>query len=226
MANTILYLGTPNLDPLIKQVCFSLLEKMDKPIVRMEQPPEWELSGLSMYKQIKKGLEQVHTKWVAIAEHDCLYTGEHFDFTPPDDRYFWYNLNNWLVQYKNPKHPEYDGMYSYVPNRRVQSQLICRADMLREVTEAQIRVVERPDWFRDNKLIGEPGTIGIKALRMTTGDTHQWIKDYLIGYQARDFRTEIPNVDIRHDTNLTGPRRGTNRTFELSTWGRFDLKMV
>jgi len=221
METTILYLGVPNLDPVIKRTCLHYLQGMRNPIVYMNQPPEWELSGLSMYRQIQEGLKQVKTKWVAIAEHDCVYSQEHFDFIPPDDNYFWYNLNSWFLQYKNPRFPEMDGMFSYMGNRRVQSQLICDADRLREVTEAQIKAVEDPAWnkVRHNKPIGEPGTIGIKALKMTTGDLHQWIKDYLIGYQAKDFTTTIPNIDIRHGSNLTGPRRGNKKTFVLPPWG-------
>jgi len=200
----------------------------DIPIVEMHQPKDWELSGLSMYQQIKLGLERIRTKWVAIAEHDCLYSHEHFSFIPQDDTFFWYNTNCWLVQHTNPNHSHLDGQYSLWPGRRVQSQLICDAKKLREITEVQIAVTGDPKWreIRRNKPIGEPGTVGEKALRLTSGSRysslHGRIKDYLIGYKAMDFSTKIPNIDIRHGGNLTGPRRGSKRTYELSPWGRWN----
>lgn len=223
---TIIYLGHDAIDKEIKDLCLDhLLKTAPVPIIQMHQPPDWELSGLSMYKQIKAGLKQVKTKWVAIAEHDCLYTEEHWNFTPPNDRYFWYNQNNWLLQHENPSFPELNGTFTHWPNRRVQSQLICDAEKLREVTEVQIAVTGDPRWpeIRGKRPVGEPGTIGEKALRLTNGSKyqslHSRIKDYLIGYEAKDFSTEKPNIDIRHGKNFTGPRRGKKRTRTLHYWG-------
>lgn len=226
METTILYLGHENIDKRVQKVCYDkLLEAADVlPIVEMHQDPTWELSGLSMYKQMLAGLEQVKTKFVAIAEHDCIYSKEHFRFIPPDDRY-WYNLNCWLLQYNNPNYPEQDGVFSFWPNRRVQSQLICNAEKLREITEVQISIVsdERWDKIRGKRPIGEPGTVGEKAMRITSfpgyKDLHAKVKNILIGLRAADFTTEIPNIDIRWGGNFTGPRRGGRRTKNLSPWG-------
>lgn len=229
METTILYLTNEGIDPLIKSTCLRYLYKaaQDIPVVEMHQDPLWEISGLSMYKQIKAGLEQVKTKYVAIAEHDCIYSHEHFSFIPPDD-FFYYNQNSWLLQYSNPNHPELDGTFSYWENRRVQSQLICTTEKLREVTEVQIAVVGDPKWseIRGKRPVGEPGTVGEKALNLTRGSKytalHDRIKDYLIGYEARDFYTQIPNIDVRHGGNFTGPRRGRKKTRTLEPWGTMD----
>lgn len=234
MDKTILYLTHDGIDPTIRDTCLDYLYKAagDMPVVEMWQDPSWEMSGLSMYKQIKSGLEQIDTKWVAIAEHDCIYASEHFQFTPPDDQYFWYNQNSWLLQYHNPNHPEMDGTFSYWPNRRVQSQLICDVERLKEVTEVQIEVCADPDWYtiRRNRPVGEPGTVGEKALRLTKGSKHaslhNRIKDHLIGYHARDFSTETPNIDIRWGGNFTGPRRGRKKTTRLEPWGTMEEIMV
>lgn len=235
---SVLYLTDNELDPLIRDVCVRHLYRAvgDLPVVSASQGPcavgrnvnlgDIGRSGLSMYQQILAGLDLIDTKWVAIAEHDCVYHAEHFEFRPPDDRYFWYNLNNWFLQYDNPKYPEWNGMYSFMRHRRVQSQLICDVDMLRKVTHDQIRIVTEPLWNteRYNKGVGEPGTIVLdKAMKLTRGiqKTHlrDLIKQFLIGYQARDFKTNIPSIDIRHSSNFTGPRRGNKRTFELPYWG-------
>lgn len=226
METSILYLGTPNLNEVIRSACLHWLRIAadGKPIIYMHQDPTLEISGINMYRQIKRGLEQITTPFVAIAEHDCVYSAEHFAFVPPNDL-FWYNQNSWLLQYKNPNHPEFDGLFSYWPQRRVQSQLICSTERLREVTELQIAVVGDPQWseIRGKRPVGEPGTVGEKALRLTEGsqyaELHARIKDYLVGFQARDFHTKTPNVDIRHGNNFTGPRRGRNKIPSLSPWG-------
>ena len=36
------------------------------------------------------------------------------------------------------------------------------------------------------------------------------------------FRTENPNIDIRHGGNFTGPRRGRKRRYELPYWGKLE----
>ena len=234
METTILYLTHEGIDKSIRTICLDYLHKAagEMQVVEMWQPSDWKMSGLSMYKQIQKGLEWVSTKWVAIAEHDCIYSSEHFEFIPPDDQYFWYNQNSWLLQYHNPNHPEMDGQFSYWPNRRVQSQLICDAEKLREVTEVQIEVCSDPNWHtvRRNRPVGEPGTVGEKALKLTEGSKyvslHNRIKDHLVGYHARDFTTEIPNIDIRWGGNFTGPRRGRKKTLHLEPWGTMADIMV
>jgi len=35
------------------------------------------------------------------------------------------------------------------------------------------------------------------------------------------FRTRLPNLDIRHDKNFTGPKRGRKRRYKIKYWGRF-----
>jgi hypothetical protein len=230
---TILYITYGGIDPFIRDVCLSHLYKAagDIPIIERHQPADWPRSGLSMYRNILAGLEQVKTKYVAVAEHDCIYSHEHFSFTPPDD-FFYYNQNSWFLQYRNPNWPQYDGMFTYWPKRRVQSQLICTTEKLKEVTDFQIQVVESPLWneVRGNMPIGEPGTIGAKALKLTKRERysslHQLIKDYLVGYEARDFFTQIPNIDIRWGGNLTGPRRGHKKRLILEPWGSMGDVMV
>jgi hypothetical protein len=79
--------------------------------------------------------------------------------------------------------------------------------------------------------VGEPGTVDYnKAMRLTRGSKKQQlrnrIKDYIVGFNARDFKTVLPNVDIRWGGNFTGPRRGKNKTFELSPWGTMEHIMV
>ena len=75
-------------------------------------------SWLSLYRQLYAGLEVVKTRFVSIAEHDCLYTYEHLSWVPPLDDTFYYNHNHWLGQWGG-RHPELNGMFSYWPKRRI-----------------------------------------------------------------------------------------------------------
>lgn len=48
------------------------------------------------FKQILKGLETLTSDTVFIAEHDCLYPKEHFEFIPPDSK-IYYDVNWWKI---------------------------------------------------------------------------------------------------------------------------------
>jgi hypothetical protein len=79
--------------------------------------------------------------------------------------------------------------------------------------------------------LGEPGAVDFdKAMRLTRGSKklqlRNRVKDYITGYNARDFKTGIPNIDVRWGGNYTGPRRGRNRTTSLEPWGRMSEIMV
>lgn len=50
-----------------------------------------------MFKQILTGIEAASGDIIYLTEHDVLYPKEHFDFTPPDDK-FYYDLNWWKVR--------------------------------------------------------------------------------------------------------------------------------
>jgi hypothetical protein len=50
----------------------------------------------TMFKQILVGLQNMTCEIVFMAEHDVLYPPEHFDFTPPD-RKFYYDQNWYKV---------------------------------------------------------------------------------------------------------------------------------
>ncbi len=58
----------------------------------------------------------------------------------------------------------------------------------------------------------------------TNGSCAHWHKPlahYLTAYRSEFFHTLLPNLDIRHGSNFTGPKRGKHRCFELAPWGRF-----
>jgi hypothetical protein len=238
---TILYLTDSVLDPWLAERCRELLLKAScgLPIVSVSQKPldfgenvcvgELGRSGLSMDKQTLTGLSRITTRFVAIAEHDCIYSPEHFKWTPPDEENFFYNDNVWLCQYRNPLHPQWDGMFSYVRGRRVQSQLVCSTGLLLGATKEKIGILGDPSWVKRNgaRAIGEPGTADFtRTMRLSKYKSLRPIqislKRYITEHSARDFRTVVPNIDIRHGGNFTGQRRGKKRRFELEPWGAIE----
>jgi hypothetical protein len=53
----------------------------------------------NLYRQIQIGCETAHTQFVTVAEADCLYPKEYFDFVPPSTDMF-YRYDNLYVLYR------------------------------------------------------------------------------------------------------------------------------
>jgi hypothetical protein len=185
-------------------------------------------SGISMEKQYHEGAKHIKTKWVTFAEHDCIYSKEHMSFIPPDDKYFYYNDNNYLVQTNNPYHPEWNGMYSKLKGRRVYSQLVCSTEKYLESQELKLSILLDPGWASryPSGRMGEPGAYDLrKTLTLCRARGCSHLKDKCLEYnkfEAKDFNTKVPNLDLRHGGNYTGNRRGKYRCFELEPWGKID----
>ena len=237
---TIIYLTDNTLDEEIAALCRrKLLEVAGGiPIVSVSQEPldfgrnvcvgQIGRNWLSFYKQMLAGTLVAQTPWVLIAEHDCLYTPEHLNYTPASSDVFWYNDNRWLVQWGG-NHPELNGMYSWWTGGLANSQLICDRGLLEKSLVERLNILESgvsPRAFGT----GEPGVTTPKAIqnarKWATSGKPVWLRgyleDYLTKYEHKTFKTELPNLDIRHGTNFTGPKRGTKRRYELPYWGRWE----
>jgi hypothetical protein len=182
-------------------------------------------SWLTLYKQLLIGLKKIQTKYVYITEHDCLYSREHFEFTPPSDKKFYYNENVWFVQWGG-SHPELNGMYSRYwspkdwPKRLALSQLVCNTRLYRKVMEERVKLLDE-----DIKNIDHAGEPGITKLReYAKSGRPMFLKQFMKTLEHEKyetFKTKIPNLDIKHGANFTGPKRGVNRCYELPYWGKF-----
>jgi len=238
---TIVYCTDNNIDGVIANVCqqqlkkaangFSIISVSHKPIdfgkniCIGKQKRSW----LTLYKQIHEGLKLVETEYVAIAEHDCLYTEEHFNWKPQRSDTFYYNENVWFLEWRD-KHPELKGVFSKWPHRRLAlSQLICNTELYREATRRRLDILDKKRFSaKQIAHISEPGLTKIaqKAQKWADSGRAVYLKQYLEKFidpeKLETFETIKPNVDIRHNHNFTGPRRGRNRTFELKPWGKFE----
>jgi len=236
---TIIYLTDNSLDPELAHLAQRILVDAadDLPIVSVSQQlidfgrnvcvGDIGRNWLSLYKQVLAGCEAAETDWVAVAEHDCLYTSEHLHYRPARPDVFWYNDNRWLVQWGG-NHPELNGMYSWWPGSLALSQLICRRDLLLESTAERVAILDgggNPRMFGK----GEPGVTTPRAIeqarRWAVSGRPVWLRsfleDYLTKYRHKTFKTRLPNLDIRHSTNFTGPKRGKRRRYEMPYWGKF-----
>lgn len=238
----IIYITDNSLDEGIAFKCRQRLLKasMGIPIVCVTQLPlafgsitigvdRMPRSIASITRQILTGLQYTDARWVFIAEHDCVYSAEHFMFTPHDDTSFWYNTNVWLVQHHNENHPEFNGMYSFKKNMFHQSQMVSGAAAMWEAQNERLSILEDDRWmekYPDGR-VGEPGAASLeKAMKLSRDPSFLHIrgmlKHYCTHWKSRTFCTQIPNLDIRHGSNFSGQLRGKSRTFDLRPWGTWD----
>lgn len=241
MNKTIIYYTDNKLDETLAKRCREKLVEAAEgtPIISVSQKPidlginicvgEIGSSWLNLYKQLLAGAEAAQTEYIATAEHDCLYTNEHFKWTPHRDDVFFYNENVYLVEWGG-NHPELNGMYStFWAERKALSQLVCSRRLLIESIRQRLSLLDQDiELVRKMVFAGEPGVSLLRierAQKIAKSGKHnhlqKLLEDYLKTEVSDVFRTQIPNLDIRHKTNFTGPKRGKNRTYNLPYWGEF-----
>jgi len=178
-------------------------------------------SWLSLYKQIFTGIEATDADYVGMVEHDCIYSAEHLNWTPPTDDAFYYNHNNWLVRWS-------DGMYSYYPKRYALSQMVCNRELLKKSLTERLALLEQG--FVMAKGLAGAGEFGVKdSIALVRKIASSGSSDYLpvpngwlTEYRSEVFSTNDCNLDIRYGGNFTGNKRGKKRRYEIPYWGRFE----
>jgi glycosyltransferase involved in cell wall biosynthesis len=177
---------------------------------------------LTMFKQILAGLEASDADIIFFCEHDVLYPAEHFAFVPSDRDKFYYNINVWKVDSNGEHYLHYDCKQT--------SGLVAYRDLLIEHYRKRVANTQAV-WdreggntrgFRDfiRRQGFEPGTHG-RAERVDD-------------YGSESFWSDVPLVDIRHNSNLT-PSRWSQEQFrdkrncrnwiegsEVPGWGRLE----
>lgn len=179
MDKTIIYYTDNSIDTTISDMCYALLKRAasDIPIVEQYQDVSWERSYLSIIRQIRDGLSRVKTRNVALAEHDCIYTREHFEFEPIDENTLYFNTNVMYLNLKFNGHVSPRGKHT-----RPISQMICTREALTDFLNKREPVFSIGRDFDPSKKF-DP----------TERD-----------FRIKTFETKEPNFDIRHDKNFTG----------------------
>ena len=148
----------------------------------------------TMVKQILTALENANEKYVFFAEHDVLYHPSHFEFTPPTDDRYYYNLNNYRWDYPHDRAIQYDGLTSL-------SMMCCNRELAINHYKIRTKLIKsqgldkirsrEPRWAR--RFGYEPGTKP-KRRGGVTNETHEkWWSEY-------------PNIDIRHSKTFSSPK--------------------
>lgn len=156
----------------------------------------------SICLQILLGVQALKADVIYFAEHDVIYHPSHFDFIPPKENVFYYNLNRWWLRAS-------DGlasMKSDVPGAL--SQLVAYKGILEK------HYIER--------IAGYESGINVRKEAGVEPGKHK--SSILTTYQIDTFCSKWPNVDIRHDRNMTISDRFKKRKYILADgipwWGK------
>lgn len=145
----------------------------------------------TMIRQIILALENSEEEYIFFCEHDVLYHPSHFEFTPPTNYIYYYNVNNWKWIYPNDLLVTYDGLHSL-------SMLCCSRELALNHFRYRLSFVEnnfRCDFGNAEPRYGqqiafEPGTKKVAKGGVTDEDFDVW-------------RSKYPNIDIRYRKNFT-----------------------
>jgi hypothetical protein len=144
---------------------------------------------LTMFRQILAGLEALDTDDAFLCEHDCLYHQSHFDFVPPRDDCYYYNLNFFKVDANSGR------AVTYVAKQT--SGLCASRRLLVDHYRKRVALVEKVGFSR--RMGFEPGSHS-RPERVDAIGSDVW-------------RSAFPNLDIRHGKNLT-PTRWSQKQFK------------
>jgi len=148
----------------------------------------------TMVKQILTALEYNGEDYVFFCEHDVLYHSSHFDFEPPKDDRYYYNLNNYRWDYPNDRAIQYDGLTSLSMmccNRKLAiNHYRLRMGLINKHGLDKIRSRE-PRWAR--RFGYEPGTKPKRRGGVSDEKSDRWW-------------SEFPNIDIRHKKTFSSPK--------------------
>ena len=137
---------------------------------------------LALAKQILAGLEALDTDYVFLAEHDVIYRSEHFEFVPPDNEHYFYNTNVWHVRTS-------DGHGIYYDCKQ-QAELCANRELLVKHYRERVR------------RIGAEGYTMAMGFEPGSHNRPERIDDI----KAEGWQSKWPNIDLRHDGNLTPSR--------------------
>jgi len=211
-----IYYTDNRLDEKIMKLCQEQLMKVESdtfPIVSVSLKPiqfgenivlPLERGYLTCAKQIVAGLELLETDIVFFCEHDVLYHPSHFNFTPTSPDNYYYNTNSWMLRSS-------DGHALYYDHRSLSGMCCYRKTALTHFKERVKRIEALEEEGKETGLVKSmksglsiPLKEGIHRLGFEPG-THNR-EDRIDKLGCKDYRSEWPNVDIKHGHNLTRNR--------------------
>lgn len=206
---TIIFYTCNRIDEGFAQNIRNELFKFDIPIISVSHKPidfgkNICVEGLepciyNVYRQVLIGAKNATTEFVACAEDDCLYHGDHFAFRPSGN-VFYYNANRWRLRnseflFKHRTDVTAPGMWNCIAPTELMIETLGK------------RFEKYP----------------LKGSEIAWGEPGRYERKLGLSYvEALPFKTDIPNITFAHDRSLGGSRRiGPNdiRVKELPFWG-------
>lgn len=160
----------------------------------------------TMTQQVLDGLKICDEDVVFLCEHDVLYHSTHFEFIPIKQDVYYYNTNSWRLRIE-------DGHCLYYNQRSLSGLVAYRETLIKHYEERLRRIILLEEEAEKNNgqvhSLNNPENLiplkeGIHRLGFEPG-THNR-PDKIDDLKCEDFRSEFPNVDIRHTNNLTQSR--------------------
>lgn len=158
----------------------------------------------TMTQQILDGLKIIKEDIVFLCEHDVLYHPTHFDFTPAKEDVYYYNTNVWRLRAS-------DGHCLYYNQRSLSGMCAYRKTLITHYEKRLNRIIELEDEAEKNSGIVKatsgndiPLKEAIHRLGFEPGTHNRPEKVDDLG--CSDYKSELPNIDIRHENNLTQSR--------------------
>jgi len=144
-----------------------------------------ERGKLTMHKQILAGLEALDTDIVFFVEHDVFYHPSHFLFRPSNKNIYYYNQNLWRVRQSDGFAIKYD--------HKSLSQLCAYREKLLSEYRNRVQLIYKQGFNRNGSRGFEPGTRSTRQGGFSDDRSEGW-------------NSEFPNIDIRHDKNLSASK--------------------
>jgi hypothetical protein len=145
-----------------------------------------------MAKQILGALENSRDNIIFFCEHDVLYDSSHFNFTPPDEKTFYYNQNVWFLRMT-------DGHCLHYDVNQLSGMCVYRETALVHYRE-RYKLLEKASKTMTEEEFGKyVRVVGFEPF------THNRV-DWKNKFPYSTWKSESPNVDIKHGANATGQR--------------------
>jgi glycosyltransferase involved in cell wall biosynthesis len=189
----IVYYTDNELNPMIAAVCRRQLQAAagDRELVSVTRKSmaygrnvvvPGERGRLQMFRQILAGLEASTADYVFLCEHDVLYHPSHFEIEPPREDTIYYNVNTC--------HVDVAGKHGVKYTTHQVASLCAYRPLLLDYYRKLVAAVEADGY--DHSWGYEPGS---------------WLgRKTFMPIPTCDWSSKFPNIDIRHDQNLTASR--------------------
>lgn len=148
---------------------------------------------LTMAIQILSALETSKSEIIYFCEHDVLYHPSHFDFTPAKKDVYYYNTNVWRVRSSDGHALYCDDLEQLSGLCGYRETLIAHFKKRVELMTEASKIMSEIEFNKYVRAMGfEPGTHG----------RPERVDDL----KAENYFAKYPNIDIRHESNLTPSR--------------------